>query len=469
MNDAARNLESINQAAPEHGRVSYQRTLNFGPRLKLDQYRLANGLRVLLLEDHTAPVLAYHTWYRVGSRHERPGKTGICHLFEHLMFNETETLAKGEFDRTLEEAGAESNASTWLDFTQYNISAPSSQLPLLVKLESDRMHRLVLKQPQVESEIEVVANERRYRVDDDVEGAVNELLWTTAFEKHSYHWPTIGWMEDILSFTTSDCETFYRTYYAPNNATLVLVGDFNSETALRAISQAYGPLPAAELPVEDVEPEPPQLAPRNLEVTKPTATEKLTLGYRGPALGDADHIPTNLLTEVLFGGRAARIYKKLVRELEIATDVRMSVGPFRDPGLIELYATAREGHTAEELLVVIDAELERVRKEPISQPEIERARARFELGLLHGLETADSKAQTIGFYDCVLGKPAAAFERLEALELVTRDDLLRVARRYLDPNTRTQVIVRASGETDAAEVVDSPDADALGADEGANA
>jgi zinc protease len=389
------------------------------------------------------------------------------------MFNETETLPKGEFDRTLEEAGAESNASTWLDFTQYNISAPSSQLPLLVKLESDRMHRLVLKQPQLESEIEVVANERRYRVDDDVEGTVNELLWKTAFEKHSYHWPTIGWMEDIVSFTTEDCEAFYRTYYAPNNATVVLVGDFDSAEALSAISQAYGPLKAADLPLEDVHPEPPQLVERHLELTKPTLTEKLTLGYRGPALGDADHIPANLLTEVLFGGRAARIYKKLVRELELATDVRMSVGPFRDPGLIELYATAREGHTAEELLTVIDSELERVRQEPISQPEIERARARFELGLLHGLETADSKAQTIGFYDCVLGKPAAAFERLDALELVTRDDLLRVARRYLDPNTRTKVIVRASGEPPAEgsseDELEDNEADEFDATEGANA
>ncbi len=447
MKDTTSALSAINQKAPANGQVRHVASLPFGPQMQLGQYELQNGLRVLLLEDHTAPVLAYHTWFRVGSRHERPGKTGICHLFEHLMFNETENLPKGEFDRRLEEAGAESNASTWLDFTQYNISAPSSELALAVQLESDRMQNLVLRDPQVDSEKEVVANERRYRVDDDVEGTVNELLWKTAFQKHSYHWPTIGWMEDIEGFTTEDCRRFYETFYAPNNATVVLVGDFDTATALELLSQRYGVMPAATLPVEDIQPEPPQLDERVLEIEQPTLTDKVTLGYHAPALGDFDHIPLNLLAEVLFGGRAARAYKRLVRELELATDVRMSVGPFRDPGLVDVYAGAREGHTADELLTVIDEELSRVRSEPIPQAEIDRARARFELGLLHGLETADGKANTIGFYDCVLARPTAAFERLEALPSVTQSDLLRVARRYLDPTTRTRIVVKPSQET----------------------
>jgi len=173
-------------AAGGHAAVTHERSVPFGPALTVESFRLGNGLRVLVCEDHSAPVVAYHTWYRVGSRHERVGKTGLAHLFEHLMFNETETMPAGELDRKLEEAGAESNAATWLDWTQYNIAVPKDRLPLVPKLESERMRRLVLRDPQVTSEKEVVANERRYRVDDDVEGAVSELLWATAFKEHAY-------------------------------------------------------------------------------------------------------------------------------------------------------------------------------------------------------------------------------------------------------------------------------------------
>jgi zinc protease len=394
--------------------------------------------------DDSAPVVSYHTWFRVGSRHERVGKTGLAHLFEHLMFNETEHLSAGEFDRKMEEAGAESNASTWLDWTQYNAAVPKDQLPLVVELESERMAHLVLREPQVASEKEVVANERRYRVDDDVEGAISELLWATVFKEHAYRWPTIGWMEDIQAFTTSDCEEFYRTYYSPNNASVVVVGDFEKEALLRHLAMAYGEMPAAVLPVEQVKPEPPQTAERRIEVTKPTVTEKLAVGYRCPALGDFDHPALTLLSEVLFGGRASRLVKKLVRELEIATDVRMFVGPFRDPGLMELSASARDQHRAEELLTVIDAELQRVRDEPVSQAELDRALARFELGMLSGLETADSKASTIGFYETVLGEPGAAFGRLAALRRQTPSDLLRVARRYFVNEGRSVILVRPS-------------------------
>src|SRR5512139_2835914 len=220
-------VAELNACSPPEARVEFAGSVSFGPELSLARYWLGNGLDVLLCEDHSAPVVAYHTWYRVGSRHEREGKTGLAHLFEHLMFNETENLPAGEFDRKLEEAGAESNAATWLDWTHYNIAVPKEQLGLVVSLEAERMSHLVLRDPQVSSEKEVVANERRYRVDDDVEGTADEALYEHAFTRHPYRWPTIGWMEDIQGFTTEDCRRFYRTYYAPNNATLILVGDFD--------------------------------------------------------------------------------------------------------------------------------------------------------------------------------------------------------------------------------------------------
>jgi zinc protease len=435
-------LGLVNAKAPEQGQLEFIETIPFGASLAIERYRMQNGLAILLCEDKSAPVVSVHTWFRVGSRHEVEGKTGLAHLFEHLMFNEIEGRGAGEFDRTLEEAGAESNASTWLDWTQYNIAIPKEQLSLVLTLESERMSKLVLREPQVTSEKEVVANERRYRVDDDVEGAVNELLWATAFTKHAYKWPTIGWMKDIEGFTTEDCEAFYRAYYAPNNAVLVISGDFKTADVLRMVSERYGALPSSILPIEDAQPEPPQTSERRLEVRKATSTEKVLVGYHAPALGDFDHPAISLLTEVLFGGRASRMHQRLVRELELASEVRGSVGPFHDPGLFEIYAAAREGHTAEELLAVLDEELKKVIDAPVTAEEMARASARFELGLLGGLDTADGKASTIGFYEAVLGRPAAAFERLDATRRLTQSDLLRAARRYLDASRRSVILVR---------------------------
>ncbi|HVU05315.1 MAG TPA: pitrilysin family protein [Polyangiaceae bacterium] len=434
-------LALLNEKAPPFGKVTWERSVPFGRALSVESFRLENGLRVLVCEDRSAPVVAYHTWYRVGSRHEKEGKTGLAHLFEHLMFNETENLGAGELDRKLEEAGAESNAATWLDWTQYNIAVPKDRLPLVAKLESERMQRLVLRDPQVASEKEVVANERRYRVDDDVEGAVSELLWATAFKSHAYKWPTIGWMPDIEGFTTEDCRVFYDTFYAPNNATIVVVGDVPEKRVLELVVKEYGSIEPSVLPDEDVRPEPPQREERVVHVNKPATTEKLVVGYHAPALGDFDHPALSLLTEVLFGGRASRIYRKMVRELELAVDVSGSVGPFHDPGLFEIYVSVREGKTAAEALAVLDAELDRLQESPVLASELERAKARTELSLLAGLDTVDGKASTIGFYDTVLGRPAGAFEKLETTLALTPSDLLRVARRYLGRDNRSVLFV----------------------------
>ncbi|MGO8997213.1 MAG: M16 family metallopeptidase [Polyangiaceae bacterium] len=413
------------------------------------RYRLGNGLTLLFLEDASAPVVSYFTWYGVGSRHERPGKTGLAHLFEHLMFNETETLKAGEFDRTLEENGAESNAATWVDWTYYYESLPADRFPLAVKLESERMNRLVLRDKQVTSEKEVVANERRYRVDDDVEGAASELLYKTAFTKHPYHWPTIGWMPDILGFTPEDCERFYRTYYAPNNAFIVVVGDVREIDVLREVRDAYGKLPASVIPPEDSEVEPAQTEVREVQIAKPTATEKLLVGYHGPALGDADHVALTVLSEILFGGRASRTHRSLVIEKEIASEVRGWVATFRDPGLFELYVTAREGHEAPELLAALDRELERARAEVVSEDELARAKARLELSALQSLESTAGKAEQIGFYDLVLGDPSSVFRRLDAYRRVTASDIRKAARRYITQDGRT--IVRVIPEDDGGE------------------
>ena len=410
-------------------------------------FRLGNGLTVYLLVDTSAPVVSYFTWFNVGSRHEKLGKTGLAHLFEHLMFNESEGLAAGEFDRKLEENGAESNAATWVDWTYYYESLPADRFPLAVTLESQRMARLILREPQVVSEKEVVANERRYRVDDEIEGTMNELLYKTAFTVHPYHWPTIGWMEDIQGFTPEDCVDFYKTFYAPNNATVVVCGAVKEQDVLTRIRDAYGVIPSSTLPVEDTNPEPPQMEERTLHLTKPTASEKLMIGYHGPALGDGDHVVLTVLNEVLFGGRASRLYRKLVIEGEMATELRGWVSTFRDPGLYEMYAAARTGTTVEQILAALEAELEILKTEPVSEEELSRAKARLELSALQGMDTTSGKAEQIGFYATVLGDPNASFRRLEAYRRVTTGDLRRVARAYLVPRARTRIVVKPETAT----------------------
>jgi zinc protease len=429
-----------NAGVADGARLSYEGAHPFGVET-IHRWRLGNGLTVLLLVDGIAPVVAYHTWFNVGSRHERPGKTGLAHLFEHLMFGETENLGAGVFDRKLEESGAETNAATWVDWTYYHELLPADRVKLAVKLEAERMHRLVLREPQIASEKEVVANERRYRVEDDVEGLANELLYKTAFETHPYRWPTIGWMADIVGFTPEDCVGFYRTYYAPSNATVVVAGDIRERDLLLAIRDAYGSIPPQLVPAEDILPEPPQTIERRLEIRKPTASEKLLVAFKGPAFGDADHAAMTVLSEVLFGGRASRLYRSLVVERELATDVRGWVSTFRDPGLFECWVTARSAHHASEILPVFDQAFARVRTEVVADEELARAKARLELGSLQQLETAAGKAEQIGFFEVVLGDPAYAFRRVEAFRRTTASDLRRAARRYLVDTARTVLCV----------------------------
>jgi len=411
----------------------------FGPRLGITRYQLDNGLGLLVLVDPSAPVVCYQTWFAVGSRHEHEGKTGIAHLLEHLMFNETRDLPYGEFDRQVEAAGAESNAATFLDWTFYTVSLPADALPLIMTLESERMSNLVLRDPQVQSEREVVANERRQTVDDDVDGAVTERLYKEAFRRHGYRWPTIGFMADIEGLTTADCRRHYDTYYAPNNATLVVVGDLDEAALLRAAEEHYGHLQPSELPAENAEPEPPQTAERRLSMRLPTASPKLVMGYRCPALGDADHPIVVLLNEILFGGRASRVHRRLVQELELASEAHGSIGHFRDPSLYDIYIAARPGQNLAPVQAALDAVFEQVVAESVTEAELERAQARVELATLQGLETASGKAEQIGFYDTVLGEPGALFGRLDAFRSATREAIHEAAKRYLMRRSRTVI------------------------------
>jgi zinc protease len=442
-------LQRLNADQPRRLRFTAENTLDFNGRT-LERFTLGNGLRVLVLADDRAPVVSYNTWFRVGSRHEREGKTGLAHLFEHLMFNETKNLPAGRFDTLLERAGAETNAATWNDWTYYYENVPADQLPLVVRLEAERMHNLVLRAGPVKSEKEVVANERRYRVEDDVDGLVSEVLWSKAYTAHPYHHPTIGWMKDIEGFTPADCRAFYKTWYAPNNATLVVVGDVKVPRLLRLVRAHYGALSASKIPAEELPAEPAQRAERREVIERPAASDRVAVGYKCPGLDHPDHAALSVLVEALTGGRSSRFYRELVTERELASDLSGWASTFRDPGLWELSATARSGVSADALLSALDAVTDRLRRHPVTAEERERAVARFELSMLRGLETVAGRAETIGFHDTVLGDPLGAMERLRRVRAVTVEDLAGVVRSYLRDARRTVVLVRSTLRGEAA-------------------
>ena len=297
--------------------VEFRGLATIAPGLQAVRFRLANHLTLLALPDVQAPIFAMQTWFRVGSRHEQKGKTGIAHLFEHLMFKGTKGHPSGEFDHEMEKRGAQTNAATWVDWTYYKESLPSlgDNFETAVMYESDRMVNLALTQEMVDAEREVVKNERRQRVDNSISGTLDELTYRTAYSAHPYGHPTIGYMEDLNSMTMAEFEHFYRTFYAPNNATIVVVGALALDRIVTEIARAYGPIPAQAVPTLTLPTEPPQTAPREAEIRRPTDSERVAMVFHGPRQLDESHAALQVAAEVLCGGETGRIYQDLVVEL----------------------------------------------------------------------------------------------------------------------------------------------------------
>ncbi len=421
------------------------------------RYRLANGLGVITAVDKRAPIVALQIWYRVGSRHERPGATGMAHLFEHLMFNQTENLPPGEFDRLVERTGGESNAATWVDWTQYRLSLPARDLELGIKLESERMQRLILEPTPVETERNVVINERRERVEDDVDGWLDEQLMALAFTTHPYRWPTIGWMEDIRALSLPDIRAFYRTWYAPNNATLIVVGDFEEDKLRELIEQHFAHIEPAVLPQIPPHVEPEQTRERVVRAPKPIATDRLLIAYKAPGQGDPDWAALEIVSTLLAGCPSARLHRKLVIETETASSVDAQLTPFRDPSLFRLVVTTARGHDANEILAIIDREIALLFETPASAAEVEKAKALAETSFWSSMVDIDGKAEELGHYETTLGDFRQLGVIAERLANITAEDVARVIRTYLVPAHRTIVIAEPEGDGD-----DEDDADGDG-------
>jgi zinc protease len=313
---------ALNRDQAATARIEAQDELVYGAA-RVGRFVLGNGLRVLIWEDRRAPVFSYQTWFSVGSRVEVAGKSGIAHLFEHLMFKATKNLEEGEFDAIMERRGAETNAATWVDWTYYKEKLPSGadNLELCCKLEADRMEHMILNSDQLESEREVVVNERLLRVDNDPDGQLYEALYRLAYEAHPYGVPTIGWMEDIRAISLEDCLSFYERYYAPNSAAIVIVGDVDTTEALRLVQRYYGHLAAAELPEEALPVEPRQAGEKRQSFELPISSEKGLYAWHAMAGTDPDQAALEVLDEVLTGGESARLYERLVTETELASSV----------------------------------------------------------------------------------------------------------------------------------------------------
>ncbi len=414
--------------------------LPFGPRLKVRDWRFRNGLRLLALRDTSAPVVSYQTWLGVGSGHEEKGKTGLAHFFEHLMFNETKTMPHGELDRRFEEVGAESNAATWTDWTCFYENLPSRELPLAITLEADRLQNLVLKEPQIESEREVVMSERRDRIDDDVEGRAGEVLWATALRNHPYRHPTLGWMRDIRNYTPDDCRRFYRTWYAPNNVTLAVAGKFKESDLLGAVGDAYGRMKRSTVPTRTHRSTRSRKEKR-LEIQLPTSGEKLQVAYPAPPFSDPDWRVVSVIGQMLFSSASSRLHRDLVMERERANQVWGYLPPFALDSLYEVGADMRPGVRAEEALAAVDKEIERLSKR-VDEEALERAKARLELSAYCSMETAGGKTDLLGFYATLGLPPNGIFERIEATRAITAERVRHVLQRVFDPRRRTVLFVR---------------------------
>ncbi|HEX2438746.1 MAG TPA: pitrilysin family protein [Methylomirabilota bacterium] len=391
---------------------------------------LDNGLRVLLLEDHRSPIVTVQTWYRVGSRNEARGATGIAHFLEHLMFRGTAAHGPGVFARTVERNGGQDNAFTSQDVTSYYVDIAADRLDLVLELEADRMHNLVLDPKIITSEREVVIEERRTRTEDDPGGALGEEVSATAFRAHPYGQPIIGWMIDIRRITPEEIRAFYRTYYAPGNALLVVAGDFKAQAVLSKIRAVYGAIPRSSPPPPVLAVEPAQNGERRVSVQRPAELPIVYLGYPVPNQTSPDAPALEVLSVVLSGGRASRLYRHLVHERQLALEAGGDYSYFSiDPNLFWFWATPLPGQTADTLEKELLGEMEQLRKDPVGDVELKRAKNQIEASFVFQDDSIHRRASLLARFELV-GGYAMKDGYLDRIRAVTAADLQRVARTY---------------------------------------
>src|SRR5712692_1818956 len=414
------------------------------PQLHVVSHRLANGLLLLMVEGHAAPVINLQMWYHVGSKDEKPGRTGFAHLFEHLMFKGSAHVPPEQHSRIIEAVGGFDNAYTSDDVTVYWETFPSNYLERVIWLEADRLGSLKVDAANFQSEREVVKEERRVRVEDRPYGRVFEDLYAAAFSLHPYKHTTIGSMEDLNKAPLDDVKDFFRTFYRPDNATVVIVGDFSAEQATSWSEKYFGGIPRPTQPLQRVTvEEPPQTAERR--VTKSYGANSplpaVVEGYKMPAAYTPDSYPLILASNILSGGESSRLYRRLVYQDRIAVQTA-GIGSFTEhPNLFLAFAIMNQGKTPAEGEKAMDAILEQMKTEPVDAKELEKAKNQQIAGFILGRQTVQDLASALG-HDAVIGGDAELTNTdLDRYLRVTPQDIERVAREYFTAARRTTLIV----------------------------
>ncbi len=428
------------------------------PTVAFSDDRLSNGLRLIVAEDHLAPVVAINIWYDVGSKHEQPGKTGFAHLFEHVMFQGSRHVAKAEHIALIQAAGGTMNGTTWLDRTNYFETLPSHQLDLGLWLEADRMATLLdaLSQENLDNQREVVKNEKRWSYDNRPYGSWQEKLQAHLYPSdHPYHHSTIGSMEDLDAASLEDVKAFFQTYYAPNNAVLSVVGDVDTDAVRASVERYFGAIPPNPSipPLRDMS-LPSTLGREIREVVEDRVPlPRIYVGFRAPVFGDHRLDALEVAGQILAGGKGSRLHRRLVRDERIAQDVALfALGFVGGASVAAGWATVRPGIAVDRVEAALHEELERLAVEPVSDDELARARALIEADELGALQRVEERADRLSMYTTLFDRPALINEMLGRYLAVTPEAILEVVGATFRQDNRlvlTYVPATPSAESDA--------------------
>jgi zinc protease len=413
--------------------------VNFGTAdaAKVEEFVLDNGLKVLLSEDHKSAAVTFQVWYRVGGRNEKDGKSGLAHFLEHMLFKGTPTTKPEEYSRIIAKNGGRSNAFTSYDMTVYFATMSRDKIDIEIELEADRMANALLADTYFEPEKKVIQEERRLRTEDNPASALGEVASAVALTVHPYRRPVVGWMEDIVNLTRQDLVDFYKLYYQPNNAFLVVTGDFSTAEILPKIKAAFGKIPrgATPPPVRAVEPE--QRGERRVTLKKEAELPLVMQFYHAPNLKNPDSFALDLLSVVLAGGRSSRLYHELVYQKRLVRGVDADYSAVSiDPMGLSISAQLLPGIQAAAVEREIDRLLDKVKAELISERELQKAKNQIEAAFVFAQDSIFGQAMKIGYYE-ITGGWRQMDDYLDGIRKVTREDIRRVARQYLDVDRRT--------------------------------
>jgi zinc protease len=404
---------------------------------------LPNGLRVLVLENHKAPLATFNVFYRVGSRNEQFGKTGISHLCEHLMFKGTKKLGPEEFSQIIQANGGEDNAFTESDFTDYFETINKDHLDVPISLEADRMANFEPK--EFEKEKHVVLEERRMRTEDNPEDALDEMVRAQAYVAHPYHWPVIGWFHDVDGLTLADAMAYHKIYYSPQNALIVAVGDFDSEQVLKLISEAFAGIKNGPKPPPLTDLEPPQNGTRRVELQHAANLPAFEEAYHVPNISSPDSYALEVASEILSDGQSSRLYKKLVVEKQMVVDIGAGYDMTSfDPGLFVVSAQMRPGVTAANTQTEVEMELAAMRETPVGAEELQKAKNLEAAQFVYGQDSVMREAEMLGIYE-MLGDYHMVDKYLDGIDKVTAADVQRVAKTYLVASNMTEGVLVPTG------------------------